>query len=108
MILISGVITAQECKIDLHSLAQPDVNMTQLNKFGQGRLFKIVLSEGFDTIANKEIIDHLSQWFLNQNSRIKIVNIKDVKKLDDSCHYLIIGLTGKLNDLSIFELPLKD
>jgi hypothetical protein len=107
MILFSGVITSQECKIDLHSLAQPDVNMIQLNKFGQGRLFKIVLSEGFDAIANKEIIDHLSQWFLNQNSRINIVNIKDVKKLDDSCHYLIIGLTGNLNDLSIFELPLK-
>ena len=108
MILISGVITAQECKIDLHSLAQPDFNMIQLNKFGQSRLFKIVLSEGFDTIANKEIIDHLSQWFLNQNSRINIVNVKDVKKLDDSCHYLIIGLTGKLNDLSIFDLPCKD
>jgi len=107
MVLISGVIAAQECKIDLHSLAQPDINMIQLNKFGQSRLFKIVLSCDFDTITNKEIIDHLSQWFLNQNSRIKIVNIKDVKKLDDSCHYLIIGLTGKLNDLSIFELPLK-
>ena len=26
MILISGVITAQKCKIDLHSLAQPDIN----------------------------------------------------------------------------------
>ena len=107
MILISGTITAQECKIDLHSLAQPDVNMIQLNKFGQGRLFKIVLSEGFDTIANKEIIDHLSQWFLNQKSRIKIVNLKDVKKLDDSSHYLIIGLTGKLKDLSVFDLPIK-
>ena len=107
MILISGAITAQECKIDLHSLAQPDINMIQLNKFGQSRLFKIVLSEGFDTIANKEIIDHLSQWFLNQNSRIKIVNIKDVKKLDDSCHYLIIGLTSKLKDLSIFDFPVK-
>ena len=107
MILISGVITSQECKIDLHSLAQPDVNMTQLNKFGQGRLYKIVLSEGFDTIANKEIVDHLSQWFLNQNSRIKIVDIKDVKKLEDSCHYLIIGLTGKLNNLLVFDLPIK-
>ena len=107
MILISGVITAQECKIDLHSLAQPDINMTQLNKFGQNRLYKIVLSEGFDTIANKDIINQLSQWFLNQDSRINIVNVNDVKKLDDSCHYLIIGLTGKLNDLSIFDLPIK-
>ena len=70
MILISGVLPAQECKIDLHSLAQPDNNMIQFNKFGQSRSFKIVLSEGFDTIANKEIIDRLSQWFLNQNSRI--------------------------------------
>ena len=107
MILISGVITAQECKIDLHSLAQPDINMIQLNKFGQSRLFKIVLSEGFDTIANKEIITQLSQWFLNQDSRINIVNVNDVKKLEDSCHYLIIGLTSKLNDLSIFDLPIK-
>jgi len=107
MILISGEITAQEFRIDLHSLAQPDFNMVQLNKFGQSRSFKIVLSEGFDTIANKDIIDHLSQWFLNPNSRINIVNIKYVKQLDDSCHYLIIGLTGKLDDLSIFELPLK-
>jgi hypothetical protein len=107
MILISGVITSQEYKIDLHSLAQPDFNLIQLNKFGQSRLFKIVLSEDFDTIANKEIIDHLSQWFLNQNSRINIVNVKDVKQLDDSCHYLIIGLTGKLDDLSIFDLPVK-
>lgn len=106
MILISGVITAQECKIDLHSLAQPDINMTQLNKFGQSRSFKIVLSCNFDTITNKEIIDHLSQWFLNQNSMINIVNSNDVKKLEDSCHYLIIGLTGKLNDLSIFDLPI--
>jgi len=56
MILISGVITAQECKIDLHSLAQPDFNMIQLNKFGQSRLFKIVLTDGFDTIADKDII----------------------------------------------------
>ena len=107
MILISGVITSQECKIDLHSLAQPDINMSQLNKFGQSRLFKIVLSEGFDTIGNKEIIDHLSQWFLNQNSGINILNIEDVKKLDDSCHYLIIGLTGNLKDLSVFDLPIK-
>ncbi len=53
MILFSGVIAAQECKIDLHSLAQPDVNMIQLNKFGQSGLFKIVLSEGFDTITNE-------------------------------------------------------
>lgn len=107
MILISGEINAQECRIDLHSLAQPDFNMVQLNKFGQSKLFNVVLSEGFDTIANKDIIDHLSQWFLNPNSRINNVNIKDVKQLDDSCHYLIIGLTGKLDDLSIFELPLK-
>jgi hypothetical protein len=107
IILISVEITAQECKIDLHSLAQPDINMIQLNKFGQNRLFKIVLSEDFDTIANKEIIYQLSQWFLNQNSRINIVNINDVKKADDSCHYLIIGLTSKLNDLSIFDLPVK-
>jgi len=81
MIFISGVITSQECKIDLHSLAHPDFNLIQLNKFGQSRLFKIVVSEDFDTIAYKEIIDHLSQWFLNQNSRINIVNIKDVEKL---------------------------
>ncbi len=107
MILISVEITAQECKIDLHSLAQPDINMTQLNKFGQNRLFKIVLSEDFDTVANKEIITQLSQWFLNQNSQINIIHVKDVKKLDDSCHYLIIGLTSKLNDLSIFDLPVK-
>ncbi len=107
MILFSGVITAQECRIDLHALAQPDINMVQLNKFVQSKLFKVVLSEGFDTLANKEIIDHLSYWFLNQNSRVNVVNINEVKELDDSCHYLIIGLTGKLNDLSIFELPLK-
>jgi len=107
MILISGVITAQECKIDLHSLAQPDVNMIQLNKFGQNRLFKIVLSESFDTTANKEIINQLSQWFLNQNSKINIVIVNDLKKLDDSCHYLIIGLTSKLNNFKIFDLPLK-
>ncbi|MGB8489926.1 MAG: hypothetical protein WCE64_02615, partial [Bacteroidales bacterium] len=107
MILISGAISAQECKIDLHFLAQPDKSMSQLNKFGQNRLFKIVLSEGFDTIGNKDIINQLSQWFLNQNSKIITVNINDVKKLDDSCHYLIIGLTGKLTDLSIFDLPLK-
>ena len=107
MILISGVITSQECKIDLHSLAQPGFNVTQLNKFGQSRSFKIVLSEGFDTIANKDIIDHLSQWFLNPDSRINTVNIKDVKQLDDSCHYLIIGLIHKLYDLSVCELPLK-
>ena len=81
--------------------------MSQLNKFGQSRIFKIVLSEGFDTIANKDIINQLSQWFLNQNSRIDIVNVNDVKKLEDSCHYLIIGLTGKLNDLSVFDLPVK-
>jgi len=107
MIFISGEITVQECKIDLSSLAQPDINMTQLNKFGQSRLFKIVLSTGFDTTENKAIIDHLSQWFLNQNSRINIVDIKDVKKLDDSCHYLIIGLISKLEDLSIFDFPIK-
>lgn len=107
MVLISGMITAQECKIDLRSLAHPDINMIQLNKFGQSRLFKVVLSCDFDTIANKNIIDNLSQWFLNQNSSIKIVNIKDVKELNDSCHYLIIGLTGKLKDLSIFNLPVK-
>jgi hypothetical protein len=107
MVLISGVIASQECKIDLRSLAQPDINMIQLNKFVQSRLFKIVLSGGFDTTANKDIIDHLSQWFLDKNARINIVNIEDVKQINDSCHYLIIGLTGKLNDLSIFELPLK-
>lgn len=107
MILISGVISAQECKIDLHSLAQPDNNMIQFNKFGQSRLFTIVISEGFDAIANKEIIDQFSQWFLNQNSWIRTVNINDVKKLDDSCHYLIIGLAGKLKDLSVFDLPVK-
>lgn len=107
MILFSEVITAQECKIDLQSLAQPDADMTQLNKFGQSGFFKIVLSDGFDTIANKDIIAQLSQWFLNQDSGINIVNVNDFKELDDSCHYLIIGLTSKLNDLSIFDLPLK-
>jgi hypothetical protein len=107
MILISGVITAQECKIDLHSLAQPDINMIQLNKFGQSRLFKIVLTDGFDTIANKDIITQLSQWFINQDSKIYIVNVNDVNKLEDSCHYLIIGLTSKLKDLSIFDLPIN-
>jgi hypothetical protein len=107
MILISGVITAQECKIDLLSLAQPDNNMTQYNKFGQSRSFKIVLSEGFDTLANKEIINRLSQWFLNQDSRVSTVSINDVKELDDSCHYLVIGLTGKLKELSVFDLPVK-
>ncbi len=107
MILISGVLPAQECKIDLHSLAQPDNNMTQLNKFGQSGSFKIVLSEGFDTIANKEIIIQLSQWFLNQNSSVSTVNIKDVKELDNSCHYLIIGLTDEIIDLSVFDLPIN-
>jgi hypothetical protein len=81
--------------------------MTQLNKFGKCRLFKIVLSDDFDTITNKDIIYPLVQWFLNQSSRISIVNIDDVKALDDSCHYLIIGLTGKLKDLSVFDLPVK-
>lgn len=107
LILFSGAIAAQECKIDLHTLAQPDVNMNQLNKFGQSGLFIIVLSGGFDTVSHREIFDHISQWFLDQRSKIKIVNIKDVKKLDDSCHYLIIGLTGALNDLSNFDLPIK-
>jgi len=107
LILISGLLWAQECKIDLHSLAQPDNSMIQLNKFGQSSLFKIVLSNGFDSIANKEIINQLSQWFLNQNSRINTVNIDEVKELDDSCHYLIIGLTDKLKDLSVFDLPVK-
>ena len=51
MIFFSGVITAQECKIDLQSLALPDANMTQLNKFGQCRFTKIVLSDGFDTVS---------------------------------------------------------
>jgi hypothetical protein len=69
LILISEVIPAQECKIDLHSLAQPGYNMNRFNKFGQSRLFNIVLSEGFDTIANQEIIYQLSQWFLNQNGQ---------------------------------------
>jgi hypothetical protein len=107
MIFISGVITAQECKIDLHSLAQPDINMIQLNKFWQCRLVKIVLSDDFDTVTNKDIIYPLLQWFLNQDSKISIVNVGDVKKLDDSCHYLIIGLTGELKDLSVFDLPIK-
>jgi hypothetical protein len=107
LILFTEVIIAQDCKVDLHILAQPDNNMTRLNKFGQNRFFKIVLSGGFDTIANKDIINELSQWFLNQDSRIDIVNVNDVKKLEDSCHYLIIGLTGKLDDLSIFDLPIK-
>lgn len=107
MILISGVITAQECKIDLRSLAQPDNNMIQLNKFGQSRLFTLVLSEGFDTIANKDIIKQLSQWFLNPGSGFNTLNINDVKKLDDSCHYLVISLTGMLKDLSVFDLPVK-
>ena len=107
LILISGVIAAQECKIDLHSLAQPDINMIQLNKFGQSRLYKVVLTDGFDTIANKDIITQLSQWFINQDSKINIVNVNDVNKLEDSCHYLIIGLTSKLKDLRIFDLPIS-
>ncbi len=107
MILISVATTAQKCKIDLHSLAQPDITLSQLNKFGQSRIFKIVLSEGFDTISNKDIINQLSQWFLNQDSRIDIARVNDVRKLEDSCHYLIIGLTGKVNDLSVFDLPIK-
>ena len=107
LILISGVIAAQECKIDLHSLAQPDFNMIQLNKFGQSRLFKIVLTDGFDTIANKDIITQLSQWFINQDSKINIVNVNDVNKLEDNCHYLIIGITSKLKDLRIFDLPIS-
>jgi len=107
MILISGVITAQECKIDLHSLAQPDINMIQLNKFGQSRLYKVVLTDGFDTIANKDIITQLSQWFINQDSKINIVNVNDVNKLEDNCHYLIIGITSKLKDLRIFDLPIS-
>ena len=107
LIFISGEISAQECKIDLYSLARPDINMTQLKKFGLSRIFKVVLSNGFNATENKEIIDQLSNWFLNQNSRVDIVNIKDVKTLDDSCHYLIIGLTSQLKDLSIFDLPVK-
>ena len=107
LISISGILAGQECKIDLHSLAQPDFNMIRLNNFGQSKLFKIVLSEGFDTIANKDVINQLSQWFLNQNSQIITVNTNNIKILDDSCHYLIIGLTGKLNNLSIFDLPVK-
>ena len=107
MALISGVIAAQDCKIDLYSLAQPDMNMTQLNKFGQKGLYKIVLSADFDTLANIDIINQLSQWFLNQNSRIITENINDVRKLDDSCFYLVIGLTGKPEDLSVFDLPVK-
>jgi len=107
MILISGVISAQECKIDLSILPQPDNNMIRLNKFGQSSIFKIVLSDGFDTVAGKEIVNQLSQWFLNQNSSISKVNISDVKQLDDSCHYLIIGLTGNIKDLSVFDLPIR-
>ena len=107
LILISGVIAAQECKIDLHSLAQPDINMIQLNKFGQSRLYKVVLTDGFDTIANKDIITQLSQWFINQDSKINIVNVDDVNKLEDNCHYLIIGITSKLKDLRIFDLPIS-
>lgn len=107
MILISGLLPAQNCKIDLHSLAQPDNNMTQLNKFGHSKLFTVVLTGSFDTIANKEIISQLSQWFLNQNSSVSTVNINDIKNLDDSCHYLIIGLTDELTDLSVFDLPVK-
>lgn len=107
MILISGVLTAQECKIDLHSLAQPDITMSQLNKFGQEKFIKIVLSGDFDTAANMDIINQLSQWFLNQDSRIDIVRVNDVKKAEDNCHYLIIGLTGKPDDLSVFDLPIR-
>ncbi len=107
IVFISGVLNAQECKIDLRSLAQPDITMSQLNKFGHNRFFKIVLSEGFDTIANMDIINQLSQWFINQDSKIIIVNANDVKIMEDSCHYLIIGLIGKLGDLSIFDLPIK-
>jgi hypothetical protein len=107
MIFFSGVIMAQECKIDLNTLAHPDNNMTQLNKFWKCRSFKIVLTDGFDTIANKEIVNRLSQWFLNQSSGISTVNINELKELDDSCHYLIIGITDKLKDLSVFDIPVK-
>jgi hypothetical protein len=107
LILISGAIAAQECKIDLHSLAKPDINMIQLNKFGQSRIFKIVLTDGFDTIASQDIITQLSQWFINQDSKIFIVNVNDVNRLEDSCHYLIIGFNSKLKDLSIFDLPIN-
>jgi hypothetical protein len=107
LILISGLITAQECKIDLHSLAHPDINMIHLNKFGQSGIFKIVLTDGFDTIANQDIITQLSQWFINQDSKIFKVNVNDVNRLEDSCHYLIIGLISKLKDLSIFDLPIN-
>lgn len=106
--LISVAIYGQNrCGVNLRELAQPDYNMTQLNKFGQSRLLKIVLTDGFDTIANKDIITQLSQWFINQDSKIRIVNVNDVKKSEDSCHYLIIGLTGKIKDLAIFDLPIK-
>lgn len=98
---------AQECKIDLNALAHPDNNMIQLNKFWKCRSFKIVLTDGFDTIAIKEIVNRLSQWFLNQSSGISTVNINELKKLDDSCHYLIIGITDKLKDLSVFDIPVK-
>jgi hypothetical protein len=62
--------------------------------------------EGFDTISNKDIITHLWQWFLNQDSKIDIVNINDVNKIEENCHYLIIGLINKQKDLSIFDLPI--
>lgn len=105
IVLMSGLTEAQECKIDLLSLAQPDYNMVQLNRFGQGKMFKVVFSERFDTTANKDIIDNLSQWFLNKNSVISFININDIESVDDSCNYLIIGLTRNLRDLSVFGLP---
>jgi hypothetical protein len=70
-------------------------------------MFKIVLTNGFDTTANKDIITQLSQWFINQDSGSCMVNVHDVNKLEDGCHYLIIGLTGKLKDLSVFDLPVS-
>ncbi len=102
-----AVIGQNKFGVNLSELAQPDNNMTQLNKFGQSRLFKIVLTGSMDTIANNDIITQLSQWFINQGSRIYMVDVNDVSKLEDSCHYLIIGLTSKLKDLSIFDLPIS-
>lgn len=107
IILISGLTEAQECKIDLLSLARPDYNMVQLNRFGQGKMFKVVFSECFDTIANKDIISNLSQWFLNKNSEISYNYINDIESADDSCNYLIIGLPLNLSDLSEFGLPVQ-
>lgn len=105
--LISGLTEAQNCKIDLDELAQPDYSMIKLNRFGQGKLYKVFFSGGYDTTVNKDITDNILQWFLNRNPVISYANITDIGRLDDSCNYLIIGHPGDLNNLSDFGLPVN-